>query len=60
MDIVSLFVVLIFVGVVLYLVNTVIPMPYWVKQLINVLAVVFLAIWIFQSLGLIGHHLTLH
>lgn len=50
MDIMSLFVPLIFFGVLLYLV-TLIPMDGTVKQIIIVLAILFIVLWLIQGLG---------
>jgi hypothetical protein len=41
---------LIILGVVLYLVNL-IPMPGWVKQVINVVAVLYVVLYALQLLG---------
>jgi membrane protease YdiL (CAAX protease family) len=47
---IDLLVALIVLGVVLYLVNL-IPMPAWVKQVINVLAVLYVVLY---ALGVLG------
>jgi hypothetical protein len=54
MTIVPLFVVLIVVGVVLYLVNTFIPMAQPVRTIINVIVILFLCLWLLDSFGLLG------
>lgn len=54
MSLIELMVVLVVVGVVLYLVNSLIPMQPQIKTLLNVLVVVFLAIWLLQQMGVIG------
>lgn len=51
---IELLVVLIIVGAILYLVNTVAPMPAWLKTVINVIAAVWVLLWILQGFRLIG------
>lgn len=41
-------------GLILYLFNTQIPVPQWVKVVINVLAVVFVMIYLLQLVGFVG------
>lgn len=53
MDLVTLVVVLVIVGVALYLVNL-IPMAAPIKTIINVLVVLVVCIWILQQIGLLG------
>ena len=45
MPLVSILVALVILGVVLWLVNRVIPMEPWVRQVINVVAVVVVILW---------------
>ena len=52
MPLITVLVVLIVVGVLVWLVNTQIPMVAWMKTLINVLAVVFVCLWLLQIFGL--------
>ncbi len=58
MSLLSLLLVLVVIGVVLWLVQTYIPMPAPIKTLI-IVVVVFLVVWIFQSLGIVGPTITL-
>jgi len=51
---IELLVVLVIIGVILYLVNTVIPMVGWMKTVINAVAVIVVLLWILQGFGLIG------
>ncbi len=54
----SLLVTIIIVGLLLWAVNTVIPMDSKVKQILNVVVVVILVLWLLQAFGLIsGLHL---
>lgn len=54
MSIISLLVVLIIVGVVLYLVNTLIPMDAKIKTIINAVVVIVVLLWVLQALGLMS------
>lgn len=54
MDLVHLVIVLIVVGVLLWLVNTYIPMDGRIKQILNIVVVIFVIIWLLQSLGVLG------
>ncbi len=52
MSLISLLVLLVIVGAVLYLVNTIVPMPAWLKTVINVIAAVAVFLWVLQAFGL--------
>lgn len=51
MTLISLIIALVIVGVVLYLVNTLIPMDAKVKTIINVVVILFLLFWLLQAFG---------
>jgi hypothetical protein len=56
MDIVSLIIVFVVVGVVLWLINTYVPMEARVKKLMNIAVIVLLVLWLlFSVLGLGGN-----
>jgi hypothetical protein len=58
MDIVTLIIVFVVVGVVLWLINTYVPMEPSVKKLMNIAVVVLLVLWLlFSVLGLGGGNL---
>jgi hypothetical protein len=58
MDIVSLIIVFVVVGVVLWLINTYVPMEARIKKLMNIAVVVLLVLWLlFSVLGLGGGNL---
>ena len=58
MDLVSLVVTLVVVGVVLWLINTYVPMEARIKQLLNIAVVVLVVLWLlFSVLGLSGGNL---
>lgn len=58
MGLLSLLVLLVIVGVVLYLLNLLVPMAPPVKTAVNVLTGLFVFLYILQSFGII--HLNLH
>jgi hypothetical protein len=54
MSLVSLIVVLIVVGVLLWLINTYIPMDGKIKSILNAVVVIAVVIWLLQVFGLLG------
>jgi hypothetical protein len=54
MDLVHILVVLIVVGVALWLVNNYVPMDGKIKNILNIVVVIFVVIWLLQGLGLLG------
>ena len=54
MTLVHIIVVLVVVGLVLWLINTYIPMAGAIKSLLNVVVFVVVLIWLLQTFGLIG------
>ena len=54
MPLINLVVVLIVVGVLLWLVNTYIPMDSKIKQILNIVVVIAVVIWLLQVFGVIG------
>ena len=54
MSLISLVVVLIVVGVLLWLVNTYIPMDGKIKSILNAVVVIAGVIWLLQVFGLLG------
>jgi hypothetical protein len=54
MSLVTLFVVLVVVGLVLYLINNFVPLQPPFKTVINVLVVLVLCLWILQAFGILG------
>jgi hypothetical protein len=61
MSLITVVLVLIAIGVLLWLINTYIPMDRKIKSIINIVVVIAVVIWLLQSYGLIGslNHLTL-
>ena len=54
MDLISLVVVLVVVGVLLWLVNNYIPMDGKIKQILNIVVVVAVVVWLLNVLGLMN------
>ena len=54
MPIVEVVIVLIVVGVLLWLINTYIPMASAVKSLLNIVVVIVLIVWLLQVFGIWG------
>jgi hypothetical protein len=54
MSLLSIIVVLIVVGVLLWLVNTYIPMDSKIKGILNAVVVIAVVIWLLQAFGLLG------
>lgn len=53
MSIVSLIVLLVVVGLVLYLVNSLIPMPQPIRIVVNALVVLVVILWLLESVGVL-------
>lgn len=54
MTLVSLVITLIVVGVLLWLVNTYIPMDGKIKQILNVVVVIAVILWLLRGFGVLG------
>jgi hypothetical protein len=55
MPLLSIVVTLIVVGVLLWLVNTMIPMDGKIKQILNVVVVIVVCLWLLQTFGVFGN-----
>jgi len=60
MPLVTILIVLIVVGVILWLVNTYIPMDRKIKSILNAVVVIVLIIWLLQAFGLLSSIKGLH
>ena len=61
MSLISVVIVLIIVGVLLWLVNTYIPMDNKIKTILNVVVVIAVVLWLLQGFGVLsGTGLRLH
>ncbi len=54
MPLLNVFIVLIVVGVILWLVNSYIPMDGKIKSILNVVAVILVLIWLLKVFGILG------
>ena len=54
MPLITIVLVLIVVGVVLWLINTYIPMDRKIKNILNIVVVVVVILWLLQVFGLMG------
>jgi len=55
MPLISVVITLIIVGVLLWLVNTYIPMDGKIKQILNVVVVICVIVWLLYAFGVISH-----
>jgi hypothetical protein len=60
MSLVSLILVLIVVGVVLWLVNTYIPMDSKIKSILNAVVVIAVVLWLLKAFGLLDTLTNIH
>jgi hypothetical protein len=60
MTLVSMVVVLVILGLVMWLINTYIPMAGGIKSLLNVVVFIVALLWLLQGFGLIGHVSGVH
>jgi hypothetical protein len=54
MSIIGLLVVLVIIGVVLYVVNSVIPMDARVKLILNAVVIILVLLWVLSEFGVVG------
>jgi len=60
MPILTILLVLVIVGVILWLVNTYIPMDSKIKGILNVVVVILVIIWLLQAFGLFSSVKNMH
>jgi hypothetical protein len=60
MPILTILLVLVIVGVILWLVNTYIPMDGKIKSILNVVVVILVIIWLLQAFGLFSSVKNIH
>jgi hypothetical protein len=60
MPLVTVVLILIAVGVVLWLINTYIPMQGTIKGILNAVVVIAVVIWLLQVFGLLGNLTSIH
>jgi hypothetical protein len=55
MTLVSIVIVLVVIGLIMWLINTYIPMAAGIKSLLNIVVFIVVVIWLLQAFGLIGN-----
>jgi hypothetical protein len=60
MPLIQLVIVLVVVGVILWLINSYIPMQATLKKILNVVVVIAVIIWLLSVFGVIGNISTIH
>ena len=60
MPLLTILVVILVVGVLLWLVNTYLPMDRKIKSILNVVVVIVLVIWLLKAFGLLSSITNLH
>ena len=55
MSLISLVITLIVVGVLLWLINTYIPMDGKIKKIVNVVVVIAVVLWLLSAFGILGN-----
>jgi hypothetical protein len=60
MPLLNILLVLVVVGVVLWLINTYIPMDGKIKNILNVLVVILVVLWLLKAFGLLDNLKSLH
>ena len=54
MSLITLVITLIVVGILLWLVNTYIPMDAKIKQVLNVVVIIVVVLWLLRAVGILG------
>lgn len=54
MSLIGLIVTLVIVGLILYLINTFIPMDAKIKMILNIAVVIIVVVWLLQATGLLA------
>jgi hypothetical protein len=60
MPLINLIIILVVVGVILWLINSYIPMQSTIKKILNVVVVIAVIIWLLSVFGVIGNISTIH
>ena len=60
MSLISLAITLIVIGVLLWLVNTYIPMDGKIKKILNVVVVICVVVWLLFAFGILNHSGDIH
>jgi hypothetical protein len=60
MSLITILITLIVVGVILWLINTYIPMDGKIKKILNVAVVIIVILWLLSAFGVLGYMSNLH
>jgi hypothetical protein len=60
MSLISLFIILIAVGVILWLINTYLPMDGKIKKILNVVVVIMVILWLLSAFGVLDSNFNTH
>lgn len=60
MSLISLILTLVVIGIILWAINTYIPMDGKIKQILNIVVVIIVVIWLLQAFGLIRGLSNIH
>ena len=60
MPLITILIVLIITGVLLWLINTYIPMDNKIRRIINIVVVIIVVIWLLKVFGLIAYLTNIH
>jgi hypothetical protein len=60
MSLITIIIVLIVVGVLLWLINSYIPMDVKIKRIINIVVVIIVVIWLLKVFGLFSYLTNIH
>jgi len=60
MSLISILIALVVAGVVLWLINTYIPMDGKIKTILNVVVVIVIILWLLSAFGILGSQGTMH
>lgn len=60
MPLINLIIILIVVGVLLWLVNSFIPMDSTIKRIINIVVIIAVVLWLLSIFGLLGSMSSIH
>jgi len=60
MPLIQLVIVLVVVGVILWVINSYIPMQATIKKILNVVVIIAVIIWLLSVFGIIGNLSTIH
>jgi hypothetical protein len=60
MPLLTILIVLIVAGLILWLVNTYIPMDHKIKTIFNVVVVIVVIIWLLKVFGVVGYLMSIH